>query len=215
MTVPTFSLLETLRFAPRNGFPTGFARVDAHLDRLAASAAHFGFSDPTAAAVAALRREARASARETQWRRVRLIADPEGRVAVTSALLPSDASRLRSAALAHTPIDRHDVFLHHNTTHRAVYDAHRAERPHADDVLLWNAEGELAGFTTGSLVVEIGGRRWTPPRASGALGGVFRGALLARDLIAERILRPPDLVGARTWLVSSLREWVVVAVEGV
>ena len=208
--LPSFALRETLRFTPRAGFPAGFARLDAHLDRLAASAAHFGFASPTTAAIAALREEAMASAGEPQRRCVRVVADPNGRVTASSALLPADASRVHTAALARTPVDRDDVVLHHNTTHRALYDARRAECRHADDVLLWNVEGELVGFTTGALVVEIGGRRWTPPRACGARGGVFRGELLARALIAERVLRPPDLAGARTWLVSSLREWVAV-----
>ncbi len=207
---PAFSLFELMRFTPRAGFPDGFARLDGHLDRLAASAAHFGFADPTAAAVAALRREASRLAGEPQRWRVRLVAHADGSATVASALLPPDASRVRTAALARTPVDRADVFLRHKTTHRAVYDARRAERTHVDEVLLWNAEGELTEFTTGSLVVEVGGRRWTPPLACGLLAGVMRAALLAGGLVAERVLRAGDLAGARTWHVSSLREWVPV-----
>ncbi|GJG85319.1 hypothetical protein tb265_05000 [Gemmatimonadetes bacterium T265] len=210
LAFPPFALFETIRFTPRAGFPDGFARLDRHLDRIAASAAHFGFADPTAAAVAALRREAALLAGEPQRWRVRLTAHADGSAEVASALLPADASRVRTAALARTPVDRNDVFLHHKTTHRAVYDARRAERTHVDDVLLWNAEGELTEFTLGSLVVELGGRRWTPPRACGLLGGVFRAELLERGLVAERVLRATELAGARVWCVSSLREWVAV-----
>lgn len=211
---PSFSLVETLRFTPRAGFPDGFARLDRHLDRLVASAGHFGFVDPTATAVTALRREAALLAGEPQRWRVRLLAHADGRTEAASVLLPADASRVRMAALARTPVDRDDMFLHHKTTERAVYDARRAERTHVDDVLLWNREGELTEFTRGSLVVELGGRRWTPPRACGLLGGVFRGELLDRGLVAERVLRPADLAGARVWLVSSLREWVSVEMTG-
>ncbi len=209
-----FSLFESMRCTPRAGFPDGFARLDRHLDRLAASAQHFGFADPTAAAVAALRREAAVVADEPQRRRVRLVAHADGRAEVTSALLPADASRVRTAALARTPVDRGDVFLRHKTTHRVVYDERRAERTHVDDVLLWNAEGELTEFTAGSLVVELGGRRWTPPAACGLLAGVFRAELLERGLVAERVLRAAELAGARVWLVSSLREWVRVELTG-
>lgn len=218
---PAFSLFETLRYEPRLGepraaFPAGFARVDRHLDRLAASAAAFGFADPTAAAVRALRGVAAALVGETGRWRVRLVADAAGRAEAARALLPADASRVRTAALARTPVDRDDVFLRHKTTHRAAYDARRAERTHVDDVLLWNREGELTEFTAGSLVVELGGRRWTPPEACGLLGGVFRAELLERGLAAERVLRRGDLADAgigrpRVWLVSSLREWVPVA----
>ena len=200
-----------MRCTPRLGFPGGFARLDRHLDRLAASAAHFGFADPTSAAVAGLRREAAFLAGEPQRWRVRLVAHADGHVEAASALLPADASRVRMAALARTPVDRDDVFLRHKTTHRAAYDARRAERPHVDDVLLWNAEGELTEFTAGALVVDVGGCRWTPPGPCGLLEGVFRAELLARGLIAERVLRRDALAGARVWCVSSLREWVPIA----
>ncbi len=205
-----------MRFLPRAGFPDGYARLDRHLDRLAASARYFGWADPTAAAVAALRREAALVALEPQRRRVRLVAHADGRVTVAGALLPGDVSRVRTAALARTPVDRADPMLRHSTTDRAVHDARRAEWPHADDVLLRNAEGDLVGFTEGALVAELAGdggaRRWTPPFESGAAAGVFRGELLDRGLVAERVLRPAELAGARVWLVSSLREWVPIEI---
>ncbi|HEY0777943.1 MAG TPA: aminotransferase class IV [Gemmatirosa sp.] len=201
-----------MRCTPRAGFPDGLARLDGHLDRLAASATSFGFADPTAAVVAALRREVARLAGEPQRWRVRLDAHADGRAVVASALLPPDASRVQTAALARTPVDRAEPFLQHKTTHRAVYDARRAERTHVDDVLLWNAEGELTEFTTGSVVVELGGRRWTPPAACGLLAGVFRNELVARGLVGERVLRASDLAGARVWSVSSLREWVPIEV---
>lgn len=210
--VGPFALVELLRFAPRAGFPGGFARLDRHLDRLGASAAHFAFRDPTAAAVAALRGEADRCAGEPQPRRVRLVAHADGRVAVTSVLLPGDASRVRTVALARTPVDRDDVFLRHKTTNRAVYDARRAERRDVDDVILQNRDGELTEGTTGALVVQLGARRYTPPLACGLLAGVFRAELVERDLVAERVLRAGDLVGARAWLVDSVREWVPVEV---
>ncbi len=209
-----FALFETMRYTPRTGFPDGFARLDRHLDRLAASAGHFGFPDPTATAVAALRREAATLAGEPQRWRVQLVAYADGRVAVMRALLPTDASRVRTAALACTPVARDDVWLHHKTTYRELYETRRAERPYVDDVLLWNAEGELTEFTTGSLIVEGTGRRWTPPLACGLLAGVFRAELIERGLVAEHVLRAEDLTGARMWLVSSVREWVPVVLIG-
>ncbi len=109
-------------------------------------------------------------------------------------------------ALSPRPVSRDDLFLHHKTTHRAVYDTRRAERPDVHDVLLLNESGELTEFTRGNLVLELDGARFTPPRDCGLLGGVLRGELLARGAIAERILRPGDLRrAASAWLVSSLR----------
>jgi para-aminobenzoate synthetase/4-amino-4-deoxychorismate lyase len=117
--------------------------------------------------------------------------------------------------LARTPVSRHDLFLHHKTTNRAVYKARLAERSGLSDVLLWNEAGELTEFSRGNLVIELDGVRWTPPRECGLLAGIFRAELLGRGEIRERVLREPDLLRAsRVWLINSLREWVPVRVAG-
>jgi para-aminobenzoate synthetase/4-amino-4-deoxychorismate lyase len=114
-------------------------------------------------------------------------------------------------SLAETPVSRRDRFLFHKTTRRAAYESRRAGRPDADEVLLWNEEGELTEFTTGNLVLEIGGRRLTPPRECGLLAGTLRGALLRRGEISERVLRREDIGrAARAWLVNGVRGWAEV-----
>jgi para-aminobenzoate synthetase/4-amino-4-deoxychorismate lyase len=111
-------------------------------------------------------------------------------------------------------VDSSDRFLFHKTTRREVYDARRAERPGFFDVLLWNERGELTEFTNGNLVVELEGRRWTPPRAAGLLAGTFRAVLLGRGEVAERALTKGDLARAsRVWFVNGVRGWVEVSVS--
>lgn len=141
--------------------------------------------------------------------RLRVAAD--GTATVEAEPVPAPFTRPRPVALASSPVKRNNRFLFHKTTHRGVYDRHRAERLGAFDVLLWNEDGELTEFTIGNLVVELDGARWTPPRACGLLAGVFREELLERGEIRERVIRREDLVRAtRVWLVNSLREWVEV-----
>jgi para-aminobenzoate synthetase/4-amino-4-deoxychorismate lyase len=114
-------------------------------------------------------------------------------------------------ALARTAVSRHEVFLYHKTTHRAIHEARRSELPGLFDVLLWNEEGELTEFSRGNIVLELDGIRWTPPQDCGLLAGVFRGELLQSGQIRERVLRAADLRAAeRVWLINSLREWVPV-----
>jgi para-aminobenzoate synthetase/4-amino-4-deoxychorismate lyase len=116
-------------------------------------------------------------------------------------------------ALARAPVSRHDRFLFHKTTHRAVYDARRAEWPDAFDVLLRNEEGELTEFTIGNLVLDLDGARWTPPVECGLLAGTFRAELLERGEVRERVLHADDLARASAvWLVNGVRGWVRVAV---
>ena len=79
------------------------------------------------------------------------------------------------------------------------------------DVLLYNERDELTEFTRGNLVVELGGRCYTPPRACGLLAGVFRAELLRRGAIEEHVLHKNEIAHAeRIWFVNSVREWVEV-----
>jgi para-aminobenzoate synthetase/4-amino-4-deoxychorismate lyase len=99
------------------------------------------------------------------------------------------------------------VFLRHKTTHREVYE--RRRRTGVDDTILVNDRGEVTESCAANVVVEINGRRWTPPASAGLLPGVFRAHLLARGEIAERRLTPGDLARAeRVWLINSVRGWI-------
>ena len=107
------------------------------------------------------------------------------------------------------PVDARSPLLFNKTTCRDVYDAARAARPGADDVLLWNAHREVTESTMASLVVELDGQRVTPPIACGLLPGVLRAELLAQGEIVERVVSIDDLARAsRLWLVNSLRGWI-------
>jgi para-aminobenzoate synthetase / 4-amino-4-deoxychorismate lyase len=213
-----FELLETLRLEGGE-----YALLDEHIARLAESAEYFDFRVSPRRVRAAL--AAHAESHTAGARRVRLLVSADGGVRVESeALEKSPAGALSVAgarsgalgvALARTPVSRADRFLCHKTTRRRVYAERRAERPGAFDVLLWNEEGELTEFTNGNLVVELGGRRWTPPRECGLLAGTFRAGLLRRGEVFERVLGREDLARAsRCWLVNSVRGWVEVAFAG-
>src|SRR2546428_2215626 len=88
--------------------------------------------------------------------------------------------------MAAAPVSPGDVFLYHKTTHRAVYEEARASRPDADAVLLWNDAGEITEGTEANVVLEIDGRRVTPPVECGLLAGTMRAELLARGDISEQ-----------------------------
>ena len=205
-SAPDFELLETLRL---DG--SGYQLLEEHLARLEASADYFDFPVAAAASRKALRRHAEAHPGGGA-RRVRLLASADGSMRVESEPLGETPPPPRRVALALTPVDSADRFLFHKTTRRGVYEARRAERPGAFDVLLWNERGELTEFTNGNLVVELDGGRWTPPRASGLLAGTFRAELLRRGEVSERVLTKEDLARAsRVWFVNGVRGWVEVS----
>ncbi|HWJ24888.1 MAG TPA: aminodeoxychorismate synthase component I, partial [Gemmatimonadaceae bacterium] len=207
-SAPTFELLETLLLEGGE-----YPRLERHVERAGASARYFGYADPRAAMRAALAAHASERGAAGRWR-VRALADHDGRVRIESTALAGDAGdALLPVALARTPVSRDDRFLFHKTTHRATYDARRAQWPDAFDVLLWNEEGELTELTIGNVVLELDGERWTPPVECGLLAGTFRAELLERGAVRERVMRITDLARAsRVWLVNGVRGWVPVVV---
>jgi branched-subunit amino acid aminotransferase/4-amino-4-deoxychorismate lyase len=193
-----FDLLETLRWTPREGWYL----FDRHLDRLERSARHFGFDCSRAEILHALSQAVQEASGAC---RVRLLLDREGHVRVepTPFAVPRGAMRVRLAA---QPIDPTDIFLYHKTTNRSVYE--RARLPDCDDVILWNPSGEATESTIANLVVQVGGRRVTPPVACGLLPGTMRAELLARGEIHEEVVKVDELgSAARFWLVNSVRGW--------
>lgn len=206
---PSFELLETMRLAA-----DGYVRRERHLARLADSARYFGIPVEMRDVERALDEHARA-AREFP-RRVRLLVARDGTPHLEDRPLGGDATPAtpQPMALATSPVSSADPFLFHKTTHRVVYDKHRAEHPGVFDVLLWNENGELTEFTIGNVVVRLDGVDWTPPRECGLLAGTYRAELLERGEIRERRLRVADLERAEAvWLVNSLRERVPMAVH--
>jgi para-aminobenzoate synthetase/4-amino-4-deoxychorismate lyase len=195
---PSFELLETLRWTPAEKF----FLFDRHLQRLRDSAEYFGFAFREAAIRHALDRAVERSERP---RRVRLLVSRDGEVRVEhSAFLESPA--VMRVVLAAEPIDQKDVFLFHKTTNRGVFE--RARSVKADEVILWNARGEVTEATTANVVVELGGSRVTPPVDCGLLAGTFRAELLTRGEIREAVVSIEQLKSASNiWLINSVHEW--------
>jgi para-aminobenzoate synthetase/4-amino-4-deoxychorismate lyase len=189
-----FSLLESLLW--RGEFPL----IELHLDRLADSAAYFGFECERDAVKAALLEHAR-SFDDKRARKVRLLLDANGEVRISSELL-SDAGGERKTArvrIAAQRTDARDRMLFHKTTHRRIYDEalRAAVADGCDDALFLNTRGEVTEGAISNIFVEKDGRWLTPPVECGLLAGVYRRHLLeTRKGVEERVLRLEDLQNA-------------------
>lgn len=194
-----FHLLETMRLE------TGRLRSrDAHLARVAASAAYFGFRLDLAAVRAAL--DARLAGATDA--RVRLRCYRDGAVGVDVEELPRPATDPVRLAIDQAPIDSTTCWPHHKTSLREPYSSRLARHPSADDVVLVNERGDVTESCTANLAVRLDGRWWTPPPESGCLPGIERARLVADGVLRERVLRPADLRRAEDLaLVNSLRGW--------
>jgi para-aminobenzoate synthetase / 4-amino-4-deoxychorismate lyase len=190
-----FALLETM--ASVAGL--GLRNLDRHLDRMADSAAYFGFPFDRAAAVARL-------AGVEGDARVRLVLHRTGAFDVDVAPMPAPAAGPVRLAIDPEPVDSASVWLHHKTTRRRAYTERAGRHPGADDVVLVNERGEVTETTIANLAVRLDGRWWTPPLSAGCLPGVERARLVDAGELQERTLSVEDLRRADDLaVVSSLR----------
>jgi para-aminobenzoate synthetase/4-amino-4-deoxychorismate lyase len=194
-----FHLVETMRHE------SGQLRsLDAHLARVAASAAYFGFPVDDAAVRATL--DARLAGAGDA--RVRLRCYRDGTVGVDVEELPRPAAAPVRLVIDPEPIDSGSCWPHHKTSLREPYSSRMARHPAADDVLLVNERGHVTESCTANLAARLDGRWWTPPLESGCLPGIERARLVAGGVLHGRILRPADLRRADDLaLVNSLRGW--------
>ncbi len=200
--MPGFSLLESLRWSPQEGYRL----IEEHLARLSASAGYFDFPCDRQLVLAKL--AFLASNQPPCPHKVRLLLGPDGKLHAEAAPIEPNPERRLRLRLATAPVDADDPFLYHKTTHRTPYENARRGAGECDEVLLWNDAGEVTEAATANLVVELEGKLVTPPVACGLLPGTLRERLLADGKIVEGVVRREDLRRAdRLWLVNSVRGW--------
>jgi para-aminobenzoate synthetase/4-amino-4-deoxychorismate lyase len=196
--MPEFKLLETMLYEPG----PGVFLLERHLKRLTNSAEYFDFKiDPDSV------RHHLCKLRFEIPVRIRLLLDKDGKFEIQNVEMKrQDAAS--TLVLAKHSVDSGDVFLYHKTTNRAVYEKAKADFPEADDVLLFNERGEVTESCIANVVVELEGRKVTPPVSCGLLAGTFRGELLEQGKIEERVISLDDLKRASAiWLINSVRKW--------
>ena len=195
-----FRLLETMSWDPVGG--VGLRHR--HVDRMAASAEHFGFEFD------GRRVDELLNGVEGEGPlRLRLLSAPDGVAELQVSDAPEPTTEPWDVPVDVEPVPGGHEFLFHKTTVREVYDNARSRFPGAPDVLLWNEVGKLTETTIGNLVLDLDGRLVTPPVACGLLPGTFRAQLLDDGTVVEQVVSRSDLDRAiSVWLVNSVRGWV-------
>ncbi|MFF0921739.1 aminotransferase class IV family protein [Rhizobium leguminosarum] len=196
-----FSLIETLRWQPGEGF----IRLRLHLARLSRSARRLGFPQP----IEAVAKLDEAVAGAAGPLRIRLTFDAQGRIEVTSAaFVPLEPDAIWTVRLAETRLNSSDRLLRVKTTRRTVYETARAEyRPdEADEVMLLNERGEVCEGTITSIFLDDGtGILRTPPISCGLLAGVLRTELICNRKARVGRITPADLNAGTLYIGNSLR----------
>lgn len=187
-TAPGFHLIETMKFDPE----AGIAYLEAHLERMKASAGELGFSfDRHAArnAIQALCFDLEAPAR------LRLTCARSGATTLEAAPLGEPWSEPVQCAILPLPVDTGDWRLRHKASDRGFYDEALAvaREAGASECLLLRDDGLLTEGCIANLFVEKDGMLVTPPASLGLLPGVLRAALLAEGAAVEGEVRIDDL----------------------
>ena len=200
-----FDLIETMRFTPEEGLPL----LELHLERIKASATHFGFAFDRHAlrnAIQALCFEQEAPAR------VRLLVSHSGAYALETADLPEALPGPAACVVLPLPVDPGDWRLGHKTSDRGFYQAGLkvAHGAGAAEALFIRDDGLLTEGCFTSLFVERDGRLLTPPAQLGLLPGVLRRHLLESGRAVEAELRLEDL--ASGFLIGNALRGLIPAV---
>lgn len=197
---PDLRLIETLGWRP----DAGFAYLDRHLARLAATAAAFGAPFDRTAVVRALHAAVDLVDRAPTLR-VRLTLGLAGDARAAAAPFAPGPS-VWTARIASDRLTAADPWLRVKTTNRPRYDAARAAMPpDLDELLFLNERDELCEGAITNVFVRSDAVLLTPPLSCGLLPGVLRAELLARGAAREAVLRPSDLVGGGLHLGNALR----------
>ena len=200
-------------------------RLDAHLDRLTAGCGVLGLPAPDRAAAEAEMRRALAAAELTGVRaavRLTLTAGAGGRgldrpedlqplLVATAAPAPKPASPAR---LAVSSVRRNEWSPTAQLKTLAYLDNVLARREAraagADEALMLNTQGQLAGAAAANLFWVAGERLVTPALACGVLPGIARGRVIAaaraRGIGVEEVAATPESLAAATaiFLTNSL-----------
>ena len=220
-TKQNFSLLESILWEAKSDSHDGeYFLLEEHLKRLTQSAKYFDFLIDLKNIHEELEKEK--GKMQAQAHKVRLLLSSRGQITLESTpLLLSQRGELEnpkrngkgySVCLAKKAVDSTDPFLYHKTNQRAVYEQAKEDCPaHCEDVLLWNARGELTESTIANVLVQINGELFTPPLTCGLLGGIYRSWLLEQKKIKEAVILTKDLKHCeKMYLINSVRkQWEV------
>ncbi|KAF9186592.1 hypothetical protein BGZ51_001847 [Haplosporangium sp. Z 767] len=219
----SIQLLETILYDPKDGV----FLLDYHCDRMIASAKTLApfFADdqeiflrdliPTRSEISNKLDAAIRNGGKDNRQRLRVLLDFDGAITIQSSHLPSETNDLKDSSilvvLDTEPTLKDNVFLHHKTTEREVYNEARKRRglgpvgapatsPNVPfDVILFNEDCEVMETTIANIAVEVENPdtrvlEWiTPPASSGLLCGTMRRKLLETGELHERVITVGDL----------------------
>lgn len=188
-------LIETMAFDPEQGI----IRLEAHLERMKASAAALEFEFDRHAARNTIQA---ITFHQEEPAKVRLMLSKSGAIAIELQPMPAPLTEPAPAKLVPMMADSKDYRLHHKTSDRSVYAAPGLDG--SAHPVFHDAQGYLTEGAIWSIFVERDGKLLTPPLSRGVLPGILRRDLLESGKAVEADLQAGDL-DSGFYLGNSLR----------
>ena len=192
-------LIETLRYDPKEGL----VRLDRHMQRLARSAKALNYPFDQSVienAVAAINAD--------RQKRVRLTLSVQGEFGVELKDYQPPAQSMQ-LAISDKPLTQEVQETRYKVSDRRFYDSERtrmSEQTGCDEVLFFNARGELCEGSFTSVFVEKDGTLFTPDLSCGLLPGILREEMIEAGQAKEAVLTLENLQEADAIYVgNSLR----------
>ena len=186
-TMQGFDLIETMAFDPAKGI----ARLEAHLERMKASARELGFEFDRHA----VRNQIHAACfHADKSARMRLMLAQCGAIAIEMQPMPPAFDGPVKVRLLPLPVDTDDIRLRHKTSDRAFYDDARRNAGGADEVVFMDTDNRITeGSFTHVFADNAEAGYVTPPLALGLLPGILRSEMIASGIAREAVLTEYDL----------------------
>ncbi len=177
-------LIETMAFDPERGI----LRLEAHLERMKASAAALEFEFDRHAARNTIQA---ITFHQDKPAKVRLMLSRSGAIAIELQPMPEPLNEPVAVKLAPMQANPQDYRLHHKTSDRSVYDAPDVKGD--AHPIFYDSDGYLTEGVIWNIFVERDGKLVTPPLSRGLLPGILRRELLESGEAIEADLQAGDL----------------------
>lgn len=187
-------------------------RLDQHIERLTESAQALNFQLNIEQLKQALHTFSELKLQQDS--KIRVLLHRDGQLEISHVVIdaPNDVKYIM---LSDHKIDANNILLKYKTTERSVYEAEfqKAATLNCYDVFFMNTHDEITECSRHNIFIEKEGLWFTPPIASGLLGGVKRAEMLMtlKDQCMEKVLTLSDLQNAdHIFVTNSVRGLVEV-----
>ena len=141
--------------------------------------------------------------------KVRLLLKKGGEVKISSSAIKNGGAH-PYITLAKRATDSRNIFLHHKTTNRKLYDDEylKCKKKGFIDIIFCNERGEVTEGAISNIIIKNGRYYYTPPASCGLLNGAYRQHLLnAQTLpLKEKVLYKKDIITAeKLFICNSVR----------